>query len=1139
MKTIFFRSVAAVVSAALAVQALAQTEPIISVDVTDITVLSGQGSVLTIGVTSGGSGYLTAPAVTISGGGGSGAAAVATVANGMVTSINVTNFGSGYTSAPTVTIAPPTAASTAAATATIAGGAITAVNLTSGGAGYTVAPTVTVTGAATTQASITANIENGVVTGFNILNPGAGYAAAPTITISAPVPGTQATASVTGMGTPHGVPNESYGPYGTPIAITALGKGTYTRDSFTYSFFVNGGSIGKTPSAVLPPTPVTANWTPPQPGAYFITVQISDGVHTATSVPIRYFATGTAVIGPADNTIVPIGSSVVLQATAVPEPNGGNAFVQRMEFFIDGQLRGTDYTYPYSLIYTPESSPTNHTVEARAYDNNGNQISANGTAVRQLRMTNPIGTTPTVRILDPLNNSSISAGATVNILADAAAPTGFIKNVDFYVNGVQLATSHTFPFKSSWTSQVPGRYEFVAIAFDDKSNAVASSPITINVTGGFPTIAITNPPAVGTTVIQGSTLSVGVTAAGADGGIASLATIELLVDGNVYDSLPKNPMGIVPPPPLAEPFVFTWRSNVAVGTHRLAARVTDNKGLKITSAEVPVIVVQNQLPTISLLAPESGSSFNVNTPVTISVNPSDPDGSVDSVEFMVNGTTVGSPVTKAPWQFTWTPSNPGPYTLSAKVKDNSGASVTSASVDVSVTQSSSGGGSTNTVFRGDYGSPDESGRFAFGVNRQGRGTFIAYSTNPTGHTYYYSDIPISTDGTFSVSQNNQVVLSGQTSATGVSGTFGERTFIGMITLGASSPIVMNGGITGTSGSTVAALVGADGTITLYSAAGGNQDAGSGTVSTSGAYTVKTPAGSTFSGNVVASSSQVSGSATGRVTGSYLLQQAAGRLVNLSTRAISGSGERTLIVGFVVRGTGAKPLLVRAVGPTLANFGVPNPLENPALSVVGTNNAAIASNDDWNNSAAVAALAQQVSAFPLNPNSKDAALQSSVNPGGYTVVVSGSGATGSALAEIYDADVANSPGARLTNLSSRALLGSNEILTAGFAIGGDKTKKLLIRAVGPTLSSFGIAAPFEDPKLQVLSGETVLASNDNWGTGAVSSINAATTSVLTFPLLSGSKDAALIAQLSPGTYTVQVTGQTSGSGVVLIEIYDLD
>lgn len=951
--------------------------------------------------------------------------------------------------------------------------------------------------------------------------------------------------------------NESYGPVGTFITIEALARGTFPAAGFTYRFFVNGIPIGL--SVNLQPAGGGVgllSWTPTQPGAYLLTVEANDGTHTVTSPPIRYFAVGTSMVGPTDNTLVPYGSSVVVQATATPQPAGGNAFVKRVEFYVDGVRvdSATDTTYPYSFIYTPPSTtPTTHVIEARAFDNNDNQVSPDGTAaaIRRIHTVPPIGVAPSVRIANPPNGSSVQAGSPVSVIADAVSLGGFIKNVEFYINGVRLSSTQTFPFTASFAPQVPGKYEIVAIGFDDKSNAVASSPITLTATGDFPTVSIVDPPMSGMTVIQGSTVPITVRASGAEGGVASLKTVEFLVNGQVNDSLPKAPpptaLAPATPPVLTPPFIFNWKSNVGIGTHRLSARVTGVNGIAITSAEVTVNVVANQPPVVGITSPGPDTSGAVNVATTIVVSSSDSDGTIESVEFFANGTRIGV-ATGSPFQLVWTPTVAGTYSLTAKATDNGGKVTISDPVSMIVDPPTIGGPAqanvTATVFRGDFGSLSESGRFALAVNRNNRGTFIGYATTPAGRSYFWNDIPVNPDGTFSVRDaNNQVVLSGQTSATGVSGSFGDRTFIGPITpsTGAFSPLLVNGTVAGVAGSQMVAIVGGDSSVTLYAASGASRVVGGAVLSSTGAYTIAAPTGGSFSGMVANSASIVSGSVSGSVAGTFLLRLQASRITNISTRTLAGTGDRTLMAGFVIAGTGSKPLLARAVGPTLANFGVASPLADPSLEILSRLSLPVASNNDWANSAPLATLATQVGAFALTPGSRDAAVQATLVPGTYTAVVGG-GTTlpGSALIEIYDADFSPTVTSRITNLSTRGQIGVGETLIAGFAVTGDVRKKVLIRAVGPTLAGFGLTGLLADPRIDVIAGGAVIANNNDWTESAsVGQVMATAPVVGAFPLDPNSRDAALVLQLAPGSYTVQVSGAGSSTGTVLLEIYDAD
>ena len=1091
--------------------------------------------ILTVNVTNPGSNY-TAPTVAVNtaGTGVASATATATVVAGRITAITVTP-STGYTAAPTLTITDATGSGAVAATQ-ISPGAVTAINILSGGAGYLTAPTVTLSGGnPTTAATATATITNGVITGISFTG-GAGYTTAPTVTISAP-PGV--------------------------ITVAARVTGVAAGGVASTTFFVNGKTIS---TAIAGNTPQTA-WNAPQPGSYFITARTVDSFgNSAVAQATRIFVTGAKVFSPIAHTAMPLGSSIVISGdgevgTTARNPFTGQdvftpGFIKHIKFDVFDAAGAnvssqTATAAPYNVQFTPPALGF-YRIVATATDNNDQTFTSQDLV--DIQVVRAIGTPPTSRIVNPIGNGSVAAGTTVNIIADAGWPAtepnpGKISKVDFYLDGALLTTSSTFPFTASWTPAVPGRYTLVALAFDDKGNVISSAPTVVNVTGGLPTVQLTNPATAGTTVIQGTRLNITVAAAGSDGGIASLRTVEFLVDGNVYDSLPKSNPNTGEALPLAEPFTFTWRSNVALGVHKLAARVTDKNNLTITSAEVPVTVIANQLPTVTLTAPVGGVTLSPNTAVTLTAAAADADGSVESVEFFVNGVSLGAPVTKPPFQTTWTPINAGPYTITAKVTDNAGATVTSSDVAVTVEAAPAGGDTTvgnnaaTSVYRGSYGSATETGQFAFAVNRNGRGTFIGFSTTPTGRSYFWTDIPVGADGTFTVREaNGAAALSGQTSATGVSGTFGDKTFIGPISLGSttSTPLLLVGTLSGVPNSQVVAIVGGDGSVTLFTASGNTREAGSDFGSATGNYSFAAPTGGRFAGTVANAAGVVSGSVSGAVSGTFLLRQQPGRLTNISSRAVAGAGERTLVAGFVVAGTGSKPLFIRGVGPTLANFGVAGALTDPSLTVFSSSGATVAANNDWGNSTALSTLATQVGAFPLTPGSRDAALQVSVAPGTYSALVGGATVAGAALIEIYDTDPASVVTSRITNISTRGQVLAGEPLIAGFVITGDQRKKLLIRAVGPTLGSFGITGALADPRIDVFVGSTPIASNNDWTeTSSVTQVNATTPTVGAFALGANSKDAALVLQLNPGSYTVQVSGVASGAGTVLVEIYDAD
>ncbi len=268
----------------------------------------------------------------------------------------------------------------------------------------------------------------------------------------------------------------------------------------------------------------------------------------------------------------------------------------------------------------------------------------------------------------------------------------------------------------------------------------------------------------------------------------------------------------------------------------------------------------------------------------------------------------------------------------------------------------------------------------------------------------------------------------------------------------------------------------------------------------------------------------------------------GRLANLSVRTAAGTGDATLIAGFALGAAGptaspTKPLLVRAIGPALAAFGVENTLADPAVTVAPLGGTTLAANDNWAGSATLTNAFAAVGAFALAPeSSRDAALLVAPPPGAYTATVSGG--SGVALVEVYDAGPGLSP--RLTNLSARTLAGTGAgALIAGFVIDGTLPKKLLLRAAGPTLAAFGIGNTLADPvlTLRALGGDTILAANDDWG--GTAALKAAFASVGAFAFATDrSLDSALALELPPGAYTVTVSGKNNATGVALVEVYEL-
>jgi len=298
-------------------------------------------------------------------------------------------------------------------------------------------------------------------------------------------------------------------------------------------------------------------------------------------------------------------------------------------------------------------------------------------------------------------------------------------------------------------------------------------------------------------------------------------------------------------------------------------------------------------------------------------------------------------------------------------------------------------------------------------------------------------------------------------------------------------------------------------------------------------------------------SGTSGSETS--TAASLSVAGSARLIDVAARASVGTGSNILIAGFVVGGSGSKTVLLRGVGPTLGAIGVPGAMTNPQLSIFNAGaSAAFDTNTVWGGSPTLQAIFTQVGAFSLASNSADSVLLETLNAGGYTAEVAGvNSGTGVALAEVYDADTNPSPSARFINLAARASVGSGaNILIAGFVVGGSGTETVLLRGVGPTLGAIGVPGALAAPVLTLIdANQKVIATNSAWNSASVLGNSPVTAIVRTataadmqgvgaFALSQGSLDTAMVVTLPIGSYTAQVSGANSTTGVGLAEIYEM-
>jgi hypothetical protein len=266
------------------------------------------------------------------------------------------------------------------------------------------------------------------------------------------------------------------------------------------------------------------------------------------------------------------------------------------------------------------------------------------------------------------------------------------------------------------------------------------------------------------------------------------------------------------------------------------------------------------------------------------------------------------------------------------------------------------------------------------------------------------------------------------------------------------------------------------------------------------------------------------------------------LANLSGRAKTGRDENMVIGGLVTLGSSYAEWnpagLLRGIGPGLRSLGVTGAMANPAIDLLDQNGVLRGNNDQWQNGdSRIASTAQSLGAFPLAAGSFDSSLLYQFTAGRYTLMLKDQGqGDGVGLLEIYGVP-------NLVNLSFRARTApGDETAIAGFVtvdpLGFGRTSRFLLRAVGPTLATQGIAHPLANPVLTVFNRQgEVIASNDDWATnnssGDAATLAAAMKQVGAFELPATSQDSALLLDLPPGAYTMHAQG---GEGVVLLEIY---
>ena len=271
------------------------------------------------------------------------------------------------------------------------------------------------------------------------------------------------------------------------------------------------------------------------------------------------------------------------------------------------------------------------------------------------------------------------------------------------------------------------------------------------------------------------------------------------------------------------------------------------------------------------------------------------------------------------------------------------------------------------------------------------------------------------------------------------------------------------------------------------------------------------------------------------------------LGNISTRGFVQTNNNVMIGGFIVQGAQPKTVIVRAIGPELTPFGVPDVLADPALDLHNGAGTLIASNNNWQTTIIGGIItADQVGAIqnsghaPTQPS--ESAIIAMLQPGNYTAIVRGvNNTTGNALVEVDD--LSPNTNSVLANISTREFVQTGDnVMIGGFIVQGTQPKRVIVRAIGPELTPFGVPDVLADPTLDLHNGAgALIASNNNWQTTIIGGI--ITASQVNEIQNSGHaptqpSESAIIATLPPGNYTAIVRGVNNSTGNALVEVYDL-
>jgi hypothetical protein len=259
------------------------------------------------------------------------------------------------------------------------------------------------------------------------------------------------------------------------------------------------------------------------------------------------------------------------------------------------------------------------------------------------------------------------------------------------------------------------------------------------------------------------------------------------------------------------------------------------------------------------------------------------------------------------------------------------------------------------------------------------------------------------------------------------------------------------------------------------------------------------------------------------------------LGNISTRLRVETGDNVLIGGFIITGNMSKKVVLRGIGPSLGGFGLSDPLADPTLELRGASGALIFQNDDWQDNSDQAAQLNALGLAPPDP--KESGIVATLTPAAYTAVLAGkNNGVGVGLVEIYD--TSQGTGSQLANISTRGFVRTgNNVMIGGFILGGGSNEtRIVVRGIGPSLAQFGLSPVLTDPTLELRNADgALLLSNDDWQDDSASAAQLVSRNLAP----QHPKESGIFALLPPGAFTAILAGKSGGTGIGLVEIYNVN